>query len=163
NTAIASIGSSTGILSGVSGGAASITYTLPGTGCTTTTLTIVNSVPGAISGSTSVCAGSSLVISDPTGGGTWSSSNTGVATVGSSTGVINGVAAGTATITFKLVSTGCMATRVETVNPLPSSISGALLVCLGSSSALTDASAGGTWSSSNTVIASIGSGTGVLT
>jgi trimeric autotransporter adhesin len=163
NSAVASIGSATGILAGVSGGPATITYTLPITGCITTTLAIVNSVPGSILGATSVCAGSSIVISDGTGGGTWSSSDATVATIGSSLGTVNGVAAGTTIITYRLTSTGCLTTRVETVNPLPTSILGTLGICLGTSTTLSDGTGGGSWSSSNATIASISSGTGVVT
>ena len=47
----------------------------------------------------------------------WTSSNAGVATV-SSSGLVTGVSAGTATITYTN-SGGCQATEVITVNPTP--------------------------------------------
>ncbi len=53
-----------------------------------------------IVGSSSTCAGSSVTVSDATSGGTWTSSNSLVASIGLLTGDINGVAAGVATITY---------------------------------------------------------------
>ena len=53
----------------------------------------------------------------PTSGGTWISNNPGVATV-TNAGVVNGVAAGTATFTFTSSTTNCSATTTAvTVNP----------------------------------------------
>jgi hypothetical protein len=49
-------------------------------------------------------------------GGTWSSSNTGIATVGTGTGLVTGVSAGTATISYRVTTTGCFTTRTLTVN-----------------------------------------------
>lgn len=51
--------------------------------------------------STPLCTSKTATLSTATTGGTWSSSNTAIAKVGSSTGVVTGVAAGTATITYK--------------------------------------------------------------
>jgi len=50
---------------------------------------------------TPLCTSKTATLSTATTGGTWSSSNTAIAKVGSSTGVVTGVAAGTATITYK--------------------------------------------------------------
>ncbi len=158
NTSIATVVLGTGLLAGVAGGTTTITYTLS-TGCATTTVATVNPLPSAISGATSVCVGSSTTLSDA-GGGTWTSSNTSVATVILGSGVVNGVASGTATITYTL-STGCLITSVMTVNALPGSITGTSNVCVGATTALTDAG-GGTWSSSSTSIATVVSGTGVV-
>lgn len=54
---------------------------------------------GAISGADSVCPGLSITLTNTATGGTWSSSNTAVATV-SASGVVTGVAAGSATISY---------------------------------------------------------------
>lgn len=57
--------------------------------------------------SNSICIGSTTTVtSNGTSGGTWSSSDPSVVTVNSSTGVVTGVAAGSATITYTLAS-GC--------------------------------------------------------
>ncbi len=99
-------------------------------------------------------------MSDGAGGGTWSSSNTTVATIGPA-GNITGVSAGTATVSY--TTTGCNpATIVATVYPLPAPISGAS-ICAGAAITLSDAVTGGTWSSSNTGVATADTASGVIT
>ncbi|MFM7327500.1 MAG: beta strand repeat-containing protein, partial [Bacteroidota bacterium] len=161
--AVATI-SDSGLLTAVAGGSATITFT-NSTGCASTTVITVNQTP-VISGPTVVCAGSTITL---TGSGTpdatvpWISSDVTVAII-SSAGVVSGVGAGTATITYK-VSTGCTATSVVTVNPLPA-ITGSNTVCAESSITLTaaggTAAAGNPWSTSNTSIATV-SATGEVT
>lgn len=63
--------------------------------------------PGILSGNQYICSYGSNVtttFSSSVSGGTWSSSNTGVATVNVTTGVVTGVGAGTATITYTVCS-----------------------------------------------------------
>ena len=70
----------------------------------------------AITGATNVCSGLTTQLASATTGGTWSSSNTAVATV-SSTGVVTGVAAGSATITYTVTNVnGCTNAVTATVN-----------------------------------------------
>ncbi|MCW3120631.1 MAG: surface protein [Flavipsychrobacter sp.] len=159
NTAIATIGTSSGIVTGVAAGTATITYTLS-TGCNVTTVVTVNPSPAAISGTKLVCVGLTTTLSDA-GGGTWSSSTTTIATIGSSTGIATGVAAGTSTITYK-IGTGCAVTIILTVSALPSAISGTTTVCTGAATTLNN-TGGGTWSTANTAIATVGSGSGIVT
>lgn len=161
SVAVATVGSSTGVVTGVAAGFATITYTLS-TGCARTTSVTVNNTPPTIGGTLSVCVGSTTALTNAATGGVWSSSNTGVATVNSTTGVATGVAAGTATISYTL-STGCFRTAVITVNELPGAIAGSATTCVGTTSTLTNPTAGGTWSSSSAAIATIGTGTGLLT
>jgi gliding motility-associated-like protein len=82
----------------------------------------INTLPtvASITGNTTVCVAATSTLSSTTTGGVWSSSNTAVATV-SSTGVVTGVSAGTATITYSVTTAGCTnsKTAVVTVNPLP--------------------------------------------
>ena len=161
NTAVATVGSTTGVVTGQSVAVATtvtITYTI-GTGCIMTTVVTVNPLPTAILGANAVCLGSTITLSDA-GGGTWTSSN-GNATIGLNTGVVTGSNVGTSTITYTL-PTGCIITTVITVNPLPVGITGPTLVCVGSTITLSDATGGGTWSSSNTGLATVGIGTGVV-
>ena len=150
----------TGIVTGVTAGTDVITYTI-GTGCTVTTIVTINPLPAVISGSSQVCVGSQVTLSDATGGGTWSSSNPLIAFI-SGTGVVTGIATGTATITYKL-NTGCIMTLVMTVNPLPSAISGASTVCPGATITLSDAAGAGTWTSGNPAVATVGAASGVVT
>ena len=117
----------------------------------------------AIMGIDEVCAGSTTTLSDTTSGGIWSSSNTGVATVGS-TGIVSGVVAGTATISYTVGTN--VSTQVMTVNASPDGIDGSEWFYPSVSPyylTLTDSTPGGVWSSSNTAYAIIGSATGVVT
>ena len=159
NTAIAT--ASGGTVSGVSAGAVAISYTLP-TGCKRGYPMTVNPTPGNISGTPVICAGSSILLSSTPLTGTWSSGNTAIATVGSSAGLVTGVAAGTAVITYQLVGTSCYKTKIATVNPLPSAISGPATVCQGSSVTLAATPTGGSWSSSAPAIAAAVSTSGVI-
>ena len=111
----------------------------------------------AITGNASICLGSTTQLSDVTTGGTWSSSNTLVATI-NSTGFVTSVAGGVTTITY---STGtCYSLLAVTVNTV-SAVTGAT-ICEGGTATLTDAVTGGTWTSSNTGVATIGLTTGVV-
>ena len=89
--------------------------------------------PAPITGPTSVCTGSTALLSDVTPGGTWSSSNTSVAIVGSTSGVITTIAAGSVTITYT-IPTGFV-TLGFTVYPLPNvySLTGGGTYCFGGS------------------------------
>jgi uncharacterized protein YjdB len=161
NTAIADVGAGTGIISGMAGGVTSIVYTL-GDGCSATSLVTVTTSAPPITGTASVCVGLTTNLSDISGGGTWSSSNTSVATAGLSTGIISGVTTGTATITYTL-GTSCSSTTTVTVNLSAMPITGTTTVCNGATTTLSDASLGGVWSSGNTSIATVGAGSGVVT
>lgn len=163
STGVATV-SSSGVVTAVAAGTTTITYK-NSLGCSNTTTFTVNALP-TISGTASACPGSTSTLS---GSGTpdattpWASSNTSVATV-SSGGVVTGVAAGTATITYKN-SLGCSNTTTFTVNALPT-ISGTLSICIGDAgptltgSGTADATT--PWTSSNTAVATISS-TGVIT
>ena len=80
-------------------------------GCTATqSLTVtVNALPtvAAITGTPSVYVGLTTQLADVTSGGVWSTSDGAKATVGASSGLVTGVAAGSATITYTVTSGGC--------------------------------------------------------
>ncbi len=168
STAIATVGG-TGLVTGISAGSTTISYTVTNS-CGTATATMpitVNPLPvsGSITGASSVCAGATITLADATPGGVWSSSSTGIATVGV-TGIVTGVAAGTTTISYSVTNSCGTATATTpiTANTLPvaGTITGASSVCEGATITLTDATPGGVWSSGSTAIATVG-GTGLVT
>jgi uncharacterized protein YjdB len=130
-------------------------------GNATTTLT-VNPLPAAITGTPQVCAGLTTPLATTSTGGTWTSSNTAAAGIGSTMGVVSGVAAGTSNVSYTFTGTGCRTTQVVTVNPLPADITGTASACVGATTTLTDATASGTWSSGTSAVAFIDAATGVV-
>lgn len=132
-----------------------------GTATSPSSFTVNPSPTVSITGSSSICIGGTTLLS-PVTGGTWASSNAGIATV-TNAGVVTGVAAGSATFTFTLASTGCTnTTSAVTVNALPAvSITGSSSICVGSTTTLSPTT-GGTWASSNAAIASVTNG-GIVT
>jgi uncharacterized protein YjdB len=159
-TIIATIGSTSGTVMGVSGGTAVVTYTLP-TGCKMTAVVTVNPLPAAIGGPGTVCQGQTITLTDATPGGSWSSASPGVATI-SGVGVVTGITPGTSVISYTSGTTGCAITKIVTVTPTPSPIIGSTGVCVGQTTILSDGVPGGTWSSSNPGVATIGSLTGIV-
>ncbi len=113
----------------------------------------ITATPVTISGSANVCVGSTITLTGSVSGGTWSSSITGYAIVGSSSGIVTGVAAGIVTISY--TESGITGTKTITVNPLPSPITGSFTVCVGASTHLSCTSGGGAWVSSSPTIGSI--------
>ncbi len=161
NPAVATIDATTGLFCGVASGTSTITYSL-GSGCITTTIVTVNALPGAISGSLSLCQGGTTTVSSTPGFGTWLSDNPTTASIGVGTGIITtGATSGTATISYTL-STGCRRTAVVTVNPLPTAITGTTSICAGQCTTLNSTPAGGIWSSVSAAVGTINPATGVF-
>ena len=185
---VTGIGTATGLPAGVTASWASNTITISGTptasgtfnysipvtgGCAAITATgtiTVNSATtaaGTLSGTQTVCSNGTVTFTSTVTGGSWSSNNTAVATVNSTTGVVSGVAAGSATMTYTVTgacSTGT-STRTITVTAAPNAgtLSGVQTVCTGSTTTFNSTQSGGAWTSSNTAIATINSSTGVVT
>ena len=82
--------------------------------------------PGVLSGNQNICIGSTTTFAtNGDTGGIWSSSNLLVVNVNSSTGLISGIAPGTATITYTVNGTsGCSISSVRdiTVTPAPTDV-----------------------------------------
>lgn len=150
-----------GVITGLSVGSSDVTYTLP-TGCRVSATVTVNSLPAPIAGSDLVCLSATRSLTSATPGGTWSSSNISRISANASTGDITGITLGSATITYHLGS-GCWVTKDVTVNPNPPSIAGASSFCSGTTVAMSNSLAGGTWSTSNSLIATADATTGVVT
>jgi uncharacterized protein YjdB len=172
NTLVATVGSSTGIVWPVQQGAVTITFNPTSTLCgyysPTFFVTIDTTVLPAITYTNdTLCAGTTMYYANAKSPGTWSSSNSAIATVysaGPSGGIVTGVAAGTATITYTHANTcGTLnVTAPVVVLGQAEPITGATTMCYGSTQTLTDGTTAGTWSSSNTAIATIGSATGIV-
>lgn len=168
-SAVASVDAGTGTVYGLTGGTATISYTVSNTcGSTIVTRSVtVNPGPtaGSISGASVSCLGAgttAYTVGGTSGTGTWLSSNTSVATINSS-GIATSVALGTATISY-VVSNSCgtsVATHPLTVSPTAYAgtiIAGTTNLCVGSSITLVDSTPGGTWSSSASGIATVSGG-----
>ena len=78
---------------------------------------VVNPLPAPITGAGGVCRYFTTALSDVATGGTWASGSPAIATVTAS-GIVSGIAAGTATITYQL-PTGCYITTTVNVHPKP--------------------------------------------
>ena len=164
-TTVASIDATTGALTGLTAGTDTVTYT--GAGCTATTVITVNPIPnpGGITGTGEICLGSTSTLADTPAGGVWVSGDPLIATVDPVTGIVTGVGAGLAEITYNLTNacgtTG--ATYLMTIDRAASAITGSGIVCVGNTIALADSALGGTWSASNgnATVNSVGQVTGV--
>jgi uncharacterized protein YjdB len=74
----------------------------------------VNATPDVITGATTVLVGQTTTLANTTSGGTWSSSVTSRATIGSVSGTVTGMSTGTSNITY-MMSTGCFVTQAMNV------------------------------------------------
>ncbi len=161
NAAIASVDNTTGVVTGVSLGSATITYYVS-SGCYRTINVTVRSMPAAITGANEVCVGTTAVQACATTGGTWSSATPAIGTISGSAGVVGGVSSGTTTISYTITGSGCVSTKVVTVNPALALITGPTNVCVGNTIDLDHEAVGGVWSSSNVARATIDAGTGLV-
>ncbi len=164
NPAVASI-SNNGTVTGVSQGTASFTFEVGGTNCISlpSDPITVHPLPEIeILGNEILCMGENSLLS-PNAGGSWTSSNAGIASI-SPTGVVSTISAGKASFTFTQTSTGCRSLPSDslTVYAKPIiTITGDSLLCVGEISGMYT-NEPGVWTSNNPLAASISS-TGVVT
>ena len=160
NTGVATINSG-GTTVGVDTGSTYIFYTDPVSGCSADIVFHVVPSVRPISGPSTVCAGSSIGLTDSTTGGTWSISGTSAADINATGGLLTGLTSGVVTVTYGL-SGGCIAFHTVTVNAAPGNISGAQQLCVGQSYSYSNSVSGGTWSllGSGMTIGTSGSGVG---
>lgn len=130
----------------------------------------VNPLPtiGTITGNATMCTGTANQLACIPSGGTWGTSNPNLATV-STTGLVSATiqAVDKPVISYTLKSAfGCYSRATKTIqvyaSPTVGAISGNSTVCIGVPTTLTCTPTGGTWSSSNSSVASI-SNAGVVT
>jgi hypothetical protein len=160
NLGTASIGQLNGQISGLSAGTTTISYVYTdNNGCSNTVtypVTIIAAPVATITagGPTTFCQGGSVVLT--------ASSGTAYAwNTGATTASITATTAGNYSVTVTGAN-GCsassQATTVNVLSPSPvSAINGANSVCVNSATTLTNATSGGTWSSSNPLIATVSS------
>ena len=146
-----------GVVTGVAAGIDTVTYLVTTTSCgsasATSTMTVLPlAVPGTISGSTNVCVGSQIVLTDSSAGaaGTWGITNPSATLSGDT---VTGVTPGADTVTYS-VTNSCgtrTATKTVFVIPQPNSgyISGPDSLCVNGAVTLSETVAGGTWTMSN--------------
>lgn len=173
---IASVNSSSGVVTGVAAGTTTIKYTVNGTaGCSSTSANATRNITvtappsaGTLSGTNTICIGQNTTLIPAVSGGLWSTSSVATATVNAS-GVVTGVAAGQATITYTITGTGgcanATATRIVTVSAPPNAgtLSGTVNVCVGLNTTFFATVSGGSWSSTTPAIATVNATTGVIT
>ena len=172
---MATINGATGLITGLSAGTATMTYTVVGTGgcanVTATRIVTVTAPPvnGTLSGIQIVCQGNTRSFSSTVFGGTWSSSDATIATVTPATGVVTGISQGAANITYTIFGTGgCPNATVDrqiTVNPTPQlSNSGINQICSTNTSNVpliaTVAGADFTWTVSQNGVSGANNGSG---
>ncbi len=165
-TSVATINATTGVVTSLTAGQTTITYSVTKNGCTSTNQQgnlIITSV-AAIQGVNSVCIGNKITLTDATNGGTWSIVNgTGSASIvpNGTSCELTGVSAGQVTVKY----TGCNeVTKNITVNALPvvTAIAGTLNACNGLTQVLTSTPANGVWTSDNLSVATVNSSTGLV-
>lgn len=144
-----------GLITAVSQGSVSFTYTQASTFCPSNPLNATISLKPTVSitGDSAVCIGDTTTLS-PTTGGTWASSNTGIASV-TPDGNVVGVAQGVAFFTF-ISDAGCSSDATDGIivnAPTPVSLPDAN-ICINDTLVLFPAT-GGTWTSTVPVVASV--------
>ncbi|HMR88001.1 MAG TPA: Ig-like domain-containing protein, partial [Saprospiraceae bacterium] len=105
-----------GTVTALNAGTAYFTFTSSATSCSSTTSSpiVVAARPTvSVTGSKDVCIGGTTTLS-PSSGGTWVSNNPSIASV-SNTGVVTGLALGTASFTFTSSSSGCVSFATEDI------------------------------------------------
>ncbi len=159
--------STSGMVTGVTAGVDTIIYTTVGA-CNTDVAMMVITIDapltaGTVAGVTSLCSGSTSTYTATATGGAWFSSNTAVAIIDAS-GVLTGRAVGTTVVSYAQTNAcGTVAAVITvSVSRTASMISGSDSVGIGATTTYTDSAAGGTWTSSDTLIATV-STTGVIT
>ncbi|MBK7524735.1 MAG: Ig-like domain-containing protein [Saprospiraceae bacterium] len=131
-----------GIVTGVSTGSATFTFINSTTLCSSdaTASVSVSAAPNlTVSGPDFVCESSNISLLASLAGGTWSSSNTLIATV-SNTGIVTGISDGSATITYTYVSGACTSIINKTITVLDKpviTLTGSNAICAGQTTTFT--------------------------
>jgi uncharacterized protein YjdB len=109
-----------GLVTAISTGTTTISYTVPGGSATKTVTVLALPDAGTILGAATVVVGDTIGLANAAEGGVWSSSNPDFATV-NSTGTVTGIAVGSVQVSYT-VTNSCIsvsATKTITINPAP--------------------------------------------
>lgn len=162
NTSVAVV-SSAGFVTGVGRGTSIISY-YKSNSCGSifaADTVLVETVADIIGGNDSVGIDSTILLTNATPGGSWTSADTTIAKLisGSSSGLVKGLDTGVTTITYAVTNTCGFSTATTPmhVGPLPNAgtISGPDSVCVGTSITLRASVAGGTWANRIDTLATV--------
>ena len=157
-----------GVVTGIATGNVTISYTVTNSsGCISSVSASITVTPSSIrvrkpeiTGSNSVCVGSNSTLTSSIAGGVWNSSNSSIATINSS-GVVSGISAGTAVISYTITigSSTSVATFTVVVSPMipVPVVSNTTPFCIGSNTEFSTNVPGGVWSVGDTNIVKINS------
>ncbi len=113
--------SGTGVVTGISSGLDTIKYTVTGRFCSNTLTHVVSVNPpptvDSIAGLSSVCSGSTILLTSSPAGGSWTVTNRSATVTG---GVVTGVTAGLDTIVYTVRNVCGEAIAKKTINTIPS-------------------------------------------
>jgi uncharacterized protein YjdB len=163
DTDVATIDFSTGLITAITDGSVTFTFTNPFTGCFTTSgILVVNQTPEvSIAGADEICENETTAVL-PAIGGVWASLDVTIATVDNN-GLVSGVGAGIVQLVFTETVTGCLSDTLEitVIGATPVTDPADSELCIGETTTVTPIT-GGTWTSSDTDVATI-TNTGVIT
>ncbi len=156
-TSIATV-NAVGLLSGISGGSAVVSYSLGG--CTATSTVTIKPAPDIVPSLVKLCVGSTFQLSSSVAGGTWGNWIAMPAAFVDPNGVVHAFSEGLSVILYAAI--GCMASATIDVRPPPTPITGRSLLCQGYTTQLSNGVSGGTWSTASASIATIDAGSYVV-
>jgi len=163
NISLATI-NNTGVVTGISTGQVSFTFTDTLTGCISNPIeiSVLPKPTTMITGNNIICVDATTNIS-PSSGGMWNSLNPAVAVI-DNFGLITGTGIGSCSFIWTEMSTGCTSDTSQIINVIDKPIISMAdqEICTGSTTLLTP-NIGGTWISNNPSVATVGFSTGVIT
>ncbi len=152
--AVATVNGSTGLVNALTLGTAIVTYQLL-SGCTSVYTVNVPVAQPTISGTLSFCGSVGTTLTASASGGSWLSGSSSVATVGYTTGVVTGVLAGMAPITYTSPY-DCRVVATVTVQAAASPfVTGPSTIGMGGNGSYNVSALGPVWSSSATGVLTI--------